>query len=298
MGRIGVMSLKSTQRFLALAVLTALAPGMASAASQNVDDLIARHVAARGGMAALKAIKTLKMTGTMRPAGFDAELTYVETIARPGSVRIDATLQGLTIVQAYDGAGGWQIQPFQGRKDAEAVSTDDAKSLEEEADFEGGLIDYKAKGAKVESLGDIDVDGAPTHALRVTLKNGDQQTYYLDPDALLTVRIVTRQLVRGAEVLTQTDLGDYEKVDGVYFPFEVATGPKGETQQQKITYAKAEANIATPPVLFARPAGPAATPGAGPPVAAASAPHSPVPPAKGSPAQQEEAKPPKPPAAP
>ncbi|MEP6968763.1 MAG: hypothetical protein ABI906_11855 [Pseudomonadota bacterium] len=292
------MSLKSTQRFLALAVLTALAPGMASAASQNVDDLIARHVAARGGMAALKAIKTLKMTGTMRPAGFDAELTYVETIARPGSVRIDATLQGLTIVQAYDGAGGWQIQPFQGRKDAEAVSTDDAKSLEEEADFEGGLIDYKAKGAKVESLGDIDVDGAPTHALRVTLKNGDQQTYYLDPDALLTVRIVTRQLVRGAEVLTQTDFGDYEKVDGVYFPFEVATGPKGETQQQKITYAKAEANIATPPALFARPAGPAATPGAGPPVAAAPAPHSPVPPAKGSPAQQEEAKPPKPPAAP
>lgn len=283
--------MKSTQRFLALAVLTALAPGMASAASQNVDDLIARHVAARGGMAALKAIKTLKLTGAMRPAGFDADLTYVETIARPGSVRIDATLQGLTVVQAYDGAGGWQIQPFQGRKDAEAVSTDDAKSLEEEADFEGGLIDYKAKGAKVESLGDIDVDGAPTHALRVTLKNGDQQTYYLDPDALLTVRIVTRQLVRGAEVLTQTDFGDYEKVDGVYFPFEVASGPKGETLQQKITYAKGEANLPVEAATFARPAGPAATPAAGAPVG-----HSPIPPAKETPAQQEEAKPPKPPA--
>ena len=227
-------------------------------------------------MAALRAIKTVRMTGTMRPAGFDAELTYVETVARPGSVRIEATLQGLTIVQAFDGAASWQIQPFQGRKDPEAVSADDAKSLEEEADFEGGLIDYKAKGATVESLGDIDVDGAPTHALRVTLKNGDQQTYYLDPDALLTVRIVTRQLVRGAETLTQTDFGDYEQVNGVYFPFEVASGPKGATLQQRITYAAMVANAPLEPNVFARPASPAA-PTAAVPVATVPTPQAPVP---------------------
>ena len=65
------------------------------------------------------------MVGTMRPGGFDAQLRYEETVARPDSVRIEATLQGLTIVQAFDGATGWQIQPFQGRKDAEAVSSDD-----------------------------------------------------------------------------------------------------------------------------------------------------------------------------
>ena len=279
--------MKSARGLIGLAVLVAFAPGMATA--QAADDLIARHIAARGGMDALRAIKTLRMTGTMRPAGFDAELTFVETIARPGSVRIDATLQGLTIVQAFDGAGGWQIQPFQGRKDAEAVSADDAKSLQEEADFEGALIDYKAKGATVESLGDIDVDGAPTHALRVTLKNGDQQTYYLDPDALLTVRVLTRQMVRGAETLTQTDLGDYEKVDGVYFPFEVASGPKGATLQQRITYATMVANVPLDRSVFARPAGPAASAPAVP-VPTAAPPQTPVP-------AKPEARPPVPPPA-
>ena len=152
-----------------------------------------------------------------------------------------------------------------------------AKSLQEEADFEGALIGYRAKGASVDNLGSIDVDGAPAYALRVSLKNGDQQTYYIDPDAMLTVRVVTRQRLRGAEVLTQTDYGDYEKVAGVYFPFEVATGPKGSSVQQRVTYNKVTANPPIDPAIFVRPTAPAAAPVQVAPVAAAPAPQTPVP---------------------
>ncbi len=254
-----------------MASVAVLAPGVASAqnarntqsaqstrGAPSADQMIAKHIAARGGLAALRAIKTLKMTGSMRPGGFDILLGYNETLARPGSVRIDATLQGLTVVQSYDGTSGWQIQPFQGRKDPEALSADDTKNLQEEADFEGALIDARAKGATIQSLGNVDVDGAPAWAIRATLKNGDQQTFYLDPDAWLTVRMVTRQLVRGAETLTQTDYGDYEKVAGVYFPFEVASGPKGSTAQQRITYDKIVANQPVDASTFERPKGAAA----------------------------------------
>jgi opacity protein-like surface antigen len=262
---------------LALAALLAPAANAASASAPSADEIIAKHIAARGGLAALQAIKTLKMSGSMRPGGFDVQLGFDETIARPGSVRMDATLQGMTLVQSYDGTSGWQIQPFQGRKDPEDLSADDAKSLQEEADFEGALIDAKTKGVKVENLGNVDVDGAPAWALRATLKNGDQLTYYLDPDAWLTVRIVTRQLLRGAETLTQTDLGDYEKVAGVYFPFEVASGPKGSTVQQRITYDKILANEPVDPSTFQRPKGPAAATTQTPPVPTKAAPQTPVP---------------------
>ena len=238
--------------------LSVAGPCWALSAALNTDDLIARHVQARGGAAALAAIHALKMSGVMRPSGFDVQMTYDETVARPGSVRIDATLQGLTVVQAYDGASGWQIQPFQGRKDPESVSNDDAKSLAEEADFDGPLVDYNAKGATVDNLGSVDIDGAPAYALRVSLKNGDQMTYYLDPDAFLTVRVVTRQILRGAEVFTQTDYGDYEAVNGVYFPMEIASGPKGSTVQQRITYDTIVANPTIDARVFARPAAPAA----------------------------------------
>lgn len=264
---------------LGVAVCAAIASGVAAqsrAPALSTDELIARHEAARGGLPALRAIHTVTMSGTMRPGGFDAQLHFSETIARPGSVRMEATLQGLTLVQAYDGTSGWQIQPFQGRKDPEAVSADDAKSLEEEADFEGGLIDYRAKGSTVDNLGVTDIDGAPAYALRVSLKNGDQETYYIDPDAMLTIRVVTRQRLRGAEVFSQTDYGDYEKVDGVYFPFEVAAGPKDSTVQQRITYDKIVANAPVDPAYFARPAGPV-TATVVPPASPVKAPHAPLP---------------------
>jgi opacity protein-like surface antigen len=262
---------------LALAALLAPAASASAAAAPSVDEMIAKHIAARGGLAALQAIKAVRMTGSMRPGGFDVQLAYDETIARPGSVRIDATLQGLTLVQSYDGASGWQIQPFQGRKDPESLSADDTKALQEEADFEGPLIDAKAKGATIEDLGNADVDGAPTWALRATLKNGDQLTYYLDPDAWLTVRIVTRQLLRGAETLTQTDFGDYEKVAGVYFPFEIASGPKGSTVQQRITYDKIVANPTVDPATFERPKMPVTATAQATPVPTKAAPQTPVP---------------------
>lgn len=250
-------------RPILLAVSLAIAGALPQlAAAQTADELIAKHAAARGGMGALEAIKTLKGTGTMRPGGFDVQLAFNETMARPGKVRIDATLQHLTVTQAWDGQRGWQIQPFQGRKDAEDLSADDTKSLQEEADFEGQLINARAKGNQVDYLGMVDIDDAPAYALRATLRNGDQLTYYLDPVAMLTVRLETRQLVRGAEQITDTDYGDYEKVNGVYFPFEIASGPKGSSQQQRVTLTSLVANAPVDPTLFERPAAAAKPAGA------------------------------------
>jgi hypothetical protein len=255
---------------LALLAAGVAAPHLAAAQPRapalSTEAIVARYTAARGGLPAIKAIRTVKMTGTMRPGGFDVQLKYDETIDRPGAVRIDATLQGLTVVESYNGSTGWQIQPFQGRKDAEDVSADDAKSLAEEADFETPLIDAAAKGATLENLGVTDIDDAPAYVLRARLRNGDEETWYIDPDAFLPVRMITHQRVRGSDVYSQTDYGDYEKVNGVYFPFEIATGPKGSTIQQRVTYDAVVANGPVDPVLFARPAAPVATPSGGPPI--------------------------------
>ena len=92
-----------------------------SASAQTADELIAKHVEALGGANPLAAIKSLQFEGQLRFPG-DFELGYKETRARQANgtaTRVDATLQGLTIVQAYDGTSGWRINPLQGRKDAE-----------------------------------------------------------------------------------------------------------------------------------------------------------------------------------
>ena len=118
------------------------------------------------------------------------------------------------------------------------MSVDDAKSLVEDAEIDGPLVDWKAKGSTVEYLGTEDVDGTLAHKLKVVRKNGDMSYVYLDPDYFLEIRIVTQRTEQGAQVEVETDLGDYEKVDGVFFPFSIEAGPQRRARQTKDHHRK------------------------------------------------------------
>ena len=220
----------------------------------TVDALVAKNIEAKGGLEALRAIQSLRLNGKMLVNEGQVELTYSETKKRPGEIRTEITLQGMTAVQAYDGKEGWKISPFRGRKDPEKMSTDDAKSLVEDAEIGGPLVDWEAKGSKVEYLGPEDVDGTLAHKLKVVRKNGDVSYVYLDPDYFLEIRILTQRIEQGAQVEVETDLGDYEKINGVFFPFSIESGPKGAPDKQKIIIEKAEANAPVDDAEFKFPA--------------------------------------------
>ena len=235
----------------ALASCLLLLPLAASAGT--ADDLIAKNRAARGGDA-LAAIQSLRMTGKMTfPGGF--ELAFKELKSRKDGVRIDATIQGLTIVQAWDGSEAWQIQPFEGRKDAARMSADEARALADEALIDGYLLAAQpAQGVTLTDLGTEDVDGTTAYKLRLVQADGDEFTYYLDPDSWLEIKIVEKRRLRGAEVATEYELGDYEKVAGAYFPMSVESGPLGASQRQKINLDTVEANVALDASAFRMPA--------------------------------------------
>ena len=220
----------------------------------TVDDLVAKNVEAKGGAEALRAVESLRLQGKMLVNQGQREFAYVQTKKRPGEVRAEATLQGMTLVQAYDGSQGWKISPFGGRKDAEKMSVDDAKSLVEDAEIDGPLVDWQAKGSTVEYLGPEDVDGTLAHKLKVVRKNGDVNYVYLDPDHFLEIRILTQRTEQGAQVEVETDLGDYEKIAGVFFPFSIEAGPKGASDKQKIIFEKAEVNVPVDDAVFKFPA--------------------------------------------
>ena len=226
-------------------ILSAVLAGLSgSASAMTADELVAKNLEARGGEAKLRAITTIHKVGKVRAGGgLDAK---VESWAiAPENFRGEFTMQGMTAVQAWDGRQAWSISPFGGRRDPQKLSADDAKGLIEQSDIAGPLVDYRAKGNKVEYLGTEDIDGTDAQKLRVTLKNGDTQILYLDPDAYLEIRVVNHRRVRGQEEVSTTDLGEYEKVDGMYFPFE-----SGASHLEKV-----ELNPPIDPKMFAFPGG-------------------------------------------
>jgi hypothetical protein len=216
----------------------------------TVDELVAKNVAAKGGADALRALQSVRFTGKMLVNEGQIQFAYVETKKRPGEVRSELTLQGMTAIEAYDGEQGWRISPFQGRKDPEKMSADDTKALIEEAEIDGPLVDWKAKGGTVEYLGTEDVDGTLAHKLKVVRKNGDVAFVYLDPDAFLEIRKTTQRVEQGAQVEVETDVGDYEKIAGVFLPFSIEFGRKGGPDKQKIVIDKVEPNITVDDAIF------------------------------------------------
>jgi hypothetical protein len=221
----------------------------------SAEELAAKNIEAKGGAEKLHAIQSLRLSGKLLINGGVLELGYVALIKRPQSVRYEAKLQGLTQVQAYDGLQAWQINPFQGRKDPEKLSADDAKGMgEDAADVIGALIDYREKGYRLESLGTEDVDGTEAYKLRVTRPNGDLMYVYLDPDYFLEIRTLSRRIEHGVATETVTDYGDYEKVNGVFLPLSLESGQKGSSERQKVQFETAEVNVAIDDMAFHFPA--------------------------------------------
>jgi hypothetical protein len=160
----------------------------------------------------------------------------------------------MTGVTAYDGKTGWKIEPWQGKKDVEPLGEEEMKQILEDADFDGPLVHYKEKGNKVELVGKEPVEGTDAWKLKVTLKGGDVQYFFMDTDYFVPIKIDRTRIVRGAPRESETAIGDYKEVAGVYFPHSFEFGPKGSANRAKVVYDKYEANVPMDDSLFRPPA--------------------------------------------
>ncbi len=237
-----------------------LAPALvAQAPAPSVDQILAKHYEAKGGLAKIKALKSVKMTGRIMQGPM--EIGLQGEMGR-GSFRMEVSVQGMTQIMVYDGKSGWKIDPFQGYgggKNAEVMTADELKGAEVQADLDGPLVDYAAKGHKIEYMGKDSVEGAAAHKLKVTLKNGDIQTYFLDADSYLEVKQTSKRKVREQEVEAETYFGDFREVAGVLYPFAIEQGMPGMPQRAKVIIDKIEPNITLDPARLKMPA-PAPTP--------------------------------------
>jgi hypothetical protein len=234
-----------------LGVLAALALFSFAASAQTVDEVISKNIQAHGGVAKLKAVSSLRTTSKFSQGSFRAE--FRQENKRADKVREEFIIQGLAQVQAYDGKTGWQISPFSGRKDPELLSQDDLKSLVVDADIDGPLVDYKEKGHKAELVGHDSMEGTDCFKVKLRMKNGDVRYYYLDSDSFLELKVEIQTTIRGALQESEWYYGDYEQVNGIYYPFAIEQAQKGSASRAQFSVEKIEQNIALEDAHFSMP---------------------------------------------
>jgi hypothetical protein len=223
-----------------------------AAEPQTVDEVIAKHIEARGGAEKIAAMKTVRQTGKL-DMGDGKTPTLISEQKRPNLMRMDLVLTGRTAIRAFDGKNGWYFMPQMGHTQPQPADAETMKELTEESDFGGPLIDAKQKGHKLELAGREAVDGKDCYKIKVTRAGtGDVRDYYLDVDTFLESRI-TGDSPAGS--FSQT-LSDYKKVDGVMFPFTSVveiTSPTAPPQKYTYKVETIEVNVDLPDTHFAMP---------------------------------------------
>ena len=224
------------------------------APAQTLDEILAKNYEAKGGLAKIRAVQSVRISGNIT-LGPGMEAPAVIEQKRGSKMRMDITFQGMVLTpMVLNGTTGWKLMPIQGNPNPEALSPEEMKDALEQADMDGFLVDYKAKGHTVEYLGKEKVEGTDAYKIKATLKSGDVRTVYIDTDSNLEIKLESKSTRRGTEVEGDTILGDYKEVDGLVMAHSIDSGQKGAPGRQMITITKIEINPALDESRFVMPA--------------------------------------------
>jgi hypothetical protein len=240
-----------------VAVLTLLAVSLAPlpGSSQTVDEIVARHIAARGGLDKLKAIQTVRMTRTVAN-GIGTTLKVVVYKKRPQLLRVEQRPAQAGAPMTPRGINADAVWDMQQGKAVPREAQIAAEAREVEADFDGILIDWKAKGHTVALEGRESLPGGDAYKLKVTLKSGLGRTIYVDANTYLERRHTgVLNLPNGRQFDVTIDFDNWRDVEGVKFPFDITEERTGkEPVVTLVTYTeKIEVNVPLGDELFATP---------------------------------------------
>jgi len=275
------MSLKLTMA-VGLAVVALSLPQTKSAPASvptlTAEQIVARNAEARGGLPAWRAVRTLSLSGKMEAGGNDQpglrspkipagkgqtvslrpsqqiQLPFRLEMERGGKSRLELDFRGQTAVQVYDGAQGWKLRPYLNRHDVEPYTADEMSAVASQSDLDGPLVDYAAKGTKIELDGVEKVEGNECYRLQLTLKNGHTQRVWINAQTFLEAKIdgAPRRL-DGKFHNVEVYYRDYRKVDGLTMPYLTESKTEDVKQTERIIVDKIVVNPPLAADQFAKP---------------------------------------------
>jgi hypothetical protein len=108
--------------------------------------------------------------------------------------------------------------------EVESFTAEELKSASMQADLDGPLVDYVAKGSHVELDGLEKVQGRDSYKLKLTLKSGQALHVWVDAETFLESKIEGQpRRMDGTEHPVEVYFRDYRQVNGLVIPFVFET---------------------------------------------------------------------------
>jgi hypothetical protein len=273
-----------------VASLLAAADVASAAAKLTADQIVAKHAAARGGLAAWHAVQTMSWSGKMDVGTGDStskstqfaeeamapktrkaiaarapdkveqkkqvQLPFVVDMKRPALSRVEIVFAGKTAVQVYDGKNGWKVRPYLNRNDVEPFTEEESKASAGGWDIDGPLLGAAAKGTKVEFEAVEPVEGKEAYRLKLTPSNGHVQHIWIDAHSFLDVKVEGAPRHMDGKMRTVWIYQrDFRSEQGVMVPHVLETAVDGYPDTHKMVIEKVAVNPVLNDTLFAKPSG-------------------------------------------
>ena len=229
--------------------------GAAAAADLTAAQIAERNAAARGGVEAWRAVKTMTLTGDMEAGGKqNTRLPFVLQLKRPLMSRLELKVRDQTALQTWDGRQGWKFRPFLNRDDVEAFTPAETQQAQSNDELDGPLIDYARKGSKLELLGTDKVAGKTAYRLRLTKASGEQRQVWVDASTFLDVKMDGEpRRMDGRVHKVAVLMSDFRKEGTVVVPHTLETVVEGVPQSHHMTIRSVALNAPMDNGLFAKP---------------------------------------------
>jgi outer membrane lipoprotein-sorting protein len=222
------------------------------ARSLSATEIVSKNIAARGGLEAWRAVQTMTLTGKMGAGGNqratlsvpmtggrnaqnrvqgvrqrpveEVQLPFVMDLARPHKSRVELQFKGQTAIQVYDGTNGWKLRPFLNRLEVESYTAEEMKMASMQSELDGPIVDYIAKGTRIELDGIEKVEDRNTYKLKLTLKSGEVTHVWVDAQTFLEAKIEGQpRRLDGTYHQVEVYYRDYRNVNGLEIPFVLET---------------------------------------------------------------------------
>jgi hypothetical protein len=173
----------------AVAVAALAKEGPAPVARLSAEQIVAKSVAAHGGLAAWRKVETMMWFGHIESIHGPAPgMRFVLSQQRPSKMHLEIDAMQERTLRVFDGLRGWKMRPSHGRPEVQPYTIDEVRFAQSGPGIDGPLIDYAQKGSSVSLAGLDEIEKRKAYHLIVRTATGENQHVWVDAETFLEIR--------------------------------------------------------------------------------------------------------------
>ena len=207
----------------------------------TAEEIVAKNIAASGGIDAWQKIETMVWVGHIETEhGKESSLPFVLEQKRPYKSRFELKMPNQVGLRVYDGSQGWKLRPGRnGMLEVQPYTQDELSFAKDMQGIDGPLVDYKAKGSVVTLVGKDNVEGHKAYILNVASASGFNYRIWIDAKSFLELksdRTISNSM--GMKGTVYIYYRDYRKTNGVQIPHTIETSAGNGGASDKMVIEK------------------------------------------------------------